>query len=84
MSDEAPSKSGKTWLYVAGMFALPPLLYVLSVGPAVVLQKRGLISSTSLHFFFDPLARLVNTAGVGNAFANYLDFWMTMTNTPTP
>ncbi len=84
MSDEATSKSGKTWLYVVGLLALLPLLYVLSVGPAVVLQKRGLISSTALHYFFDPLAQLVNTAGVGNAFASYLDFWMAMTNTPMP
>lgn len=84
MSDEATSKSGKTWLYVVGMLVGLPLLYVLSVGPAVVLEKRGLISSTSLRYFFDPLAQLVNTAGAGNAFFKYLDFWMTLTNTPMP
>ena len=40
MSDEATGKSGKTWLYVTGILALLPVLYVLSIGPMAVLFLR--------------------------------------------
>ena len=82
MSDEATGKSGKMWRYVVTMLVSLPLLYALGVGPAVVLQKRGIISHTTLHYFYDPLSWLVNTTKSGNAFAHYLVYWMDMTNTP--
>jgi|GEM_PF-1350543 len=76
MSDEATSKSGKTWLYVVGFLVLLPLLYVLSVGPAMVAVLRSPLTSGSAAAFsatYGPLFIAAQVTGTDGALNSYVD-----------
>ena len=81
MSDEAPEKSGKVWLYVVGLLVGMPVLYALSVGPAAALNSRGVLPD-SAETFYKPLFAVVGITGTQRAYTAYLDFWMTAFGQP--
>lgn len=83
MSDEAPSKSGKTWLYVVGLLVGLPLLYTLSIGPVFVLLMRKVISYDVL-LIYAPLNWFASATGTDNAFKAYISVWLYLTGTSTP
>lgn len=74
MSEEATSKSSKVWLYVVSLLVGLPLLYVLSVGPAMVVLLRSPAASGPFAAFsatYAPLflaAKGTGTDGALNAY----------------
>ena len=84
MSDETTSKSGKTWIYVTGVFVSLPLLYALSIGPAYVLVERSVINQGVFETAFSPLEHFARTTDSGESFRAYIRTWLVLTNTPVP
>ncbi len=84
MSDEAPEKSGKVWLYVVGLLVGVPLCYVLSTGPMVVLQVRKVISETAIEAIYTPLIWFMRETNTKEAIEGYVVLWLKLTNTPIP
>lgn len=84
MSDEATSKSGKTWLYVVGILVGLPLLYVLSTGPVVVLAARRVIPESSIEAVYQPLIWFMETTGTVRSLDGYCEGWLRLTGTPLP
>ncbi|MBI5799739.1 MAG: hypothetical protein HZA92_03295 [Verrucomicrobia bacterium] len=83
MSDEATGKSGKTWIYVVGFLIGLPMLYLLSVGPMVVLAERRVISNSSLDAH-RPLAWLIQITGTSEPLYAYVRVWCHLTQTEVP
>lgn len=83
MSDEATSKSGKTWLYVVGLLVGLPLLYALSIGPVFVLVMKKAISNDVL-LIYAPLEWFMQATGTDDAFKAYVSVWLYLTGTPIP
>lgn len=84
MSNEATSKSGKTWLYVAGMLASLPVLYGLSIGPAIVLVTRGMLNDDVLRVAYGPLEGFVRATDSTELGRSYIRTWLILTSTPAP
>ena len=79
MSDEATSKPGKTWIYVAGILASLPLLYALSVGPATALLMRSTSSRENSSLFastYKPLFSFADVSGTDGIVRVYQDAWL--------
>ena len=79
MSDEATGKSGKPWIYVAGLLASLPLLYALSVGPATALLIRSTFSRDSSSLFastYKPLFSFAEVSGTDGIVRIYQDAWL--------
>lgn len=83
MSDEATSKSGRTWLHVAVWLGSVLLLYVLSVGPVFVLVMRKVLPDTVL-VAYGPLDWISQVVGNDDLFRNYALIWLRLTGTPEP
>lgn len=81
MSDEAPEKSGRTWLWAAGFLMGLPLLYVLSCGPMVVLYHRGIVPLDAVATTYAPIEWLA-AKGLEAPLQAYVQAWMTLTGTP--
>ena len=81
MSDEATGKSGKTWLYVVGVLASLPVLYILGCGPAAVMYRRGVLR-TPVSAIYGPLEKGVAGTSMNAPFESYVRLWMTLTGTP--
>ncbi len=81
MSDAATGKSGKAWLYVIGGFALLPLFYLLSFGPAVVLVNRGVLPKPAHQALYTPLMWTIQYRSTAEPLVAYIDAWMNMTGT---
>jgi hypothetical protein len=78
MSDE-PKKRSRTWIWWTAL-ALP-LLYALSIGPAVWLELYGPVRGDTLRRFdeasYAPLRRLYKTHPILEAAADrYCGFWV--------
>ena len=76
MSDQTTSKSGKTWIYVAGILASLPLLYALSVGPATALLMRSTFSRANSSLFastYKPLFSFAEASGTDGIVRIYQD-----------
>jgi hypothetical protein len=76
MSDDMTGKSGKTWLYVAGGLVSLPLLYVLTVGPAMVVVLRSSLASGAAAAFsatYGPLLLAAQVTGMDGALNSYVD-----------
>ncbi len=84
MSDDAPEKSGKTWLYVVGILVSLPLLYVLSTGPMVVLVARKVVPEPVLETFYAPLGWVAEHTGSDDLIEGYIGAWLKLTGTPEP
>ena len=84
MSDEATGKAGKTWLYVVGVLLSFPLLYALSLGPAVVLVQRKIIAEPVLQPVYAPLESFIKMTGLESAAREYVVAWLRLTGTPNP
>ena len=84
MSDEANEKANKTWLYVTGGIMALPLLYVLSVGPMIVLAERGIIPKSAIDSLYRPLERLCIRTDTVEAMVAYIKMWCVLTGTPWP
>lgn len=84
MSDEAPSKSGKVWLYVMGLLVSLPVCYVLSVGPMVVLVARSIIPESVMEPVYRPLSQFISATGTREPIEAYVVAWLKLTNTPFP
>lgn len=84
MSDEAPDKSGKVWLYVVGLLLGLPLCYVLSCGPMVVLTVRKVIPESVMETTYGPLVWFMRETGTREAVEAYVVVWLRLTNTPIP
>lgn len=81
MSNEATSKSGKTWLLLVSL----PLCYVLSVGPLTVLVVHGLLPASSRRFVesaYTPLTNFAKSAGTIPLLQSYQVAWLELTGTP--
>ena len=72
---EKPRRSRAiTWLTIALVVA--PFLYVLSIGPAIWLLDRGLISKRPFETVYFPLARLADKyPAFKSTIEWYADFW---------
>ena len=81
MSDEATSKSGKTWLYVWGGIASLPVCYVLLAGPIVVLMWRRVLPSHFVRSIYGPFDQALHGTLVYPAWDGYLKAWMDLTGT---
>ena len=81
MSEETTEKSGKTWLYVVGLVLALPILYVLSVGPAVVLVGRNVVSNSTAKTLYLPLERFAHATNTEDVFGGYIEVWMNATGT---
>ncbi len=81
MSDEAPERPGRTWMWMAGLLMGLPVCYVLSSGPAVVLYHRGVVSLDRLQTAYAPLDWL-DRQGFREPLYAYVQAWMTLTGTP--
>ena len=81
MSDEAPEKSGKTWLYLVGLLVSLPLLYVLSTGPVVVLAARGMIPESFIEAVYQPLIWFIDKTGQREPIDSYVEAWARITGT---
>ncbi len=81
MSDETTSKSGKPWSYVVGAFVSLLLCYVLSIGPAAVLEKRRVVSGQVLGVVYGPILWLEGN-GFSKPIKAYCEFWVLITATP--
>ena len=85
MSDDANSKSGKTWLYVFGLLVSLPVCYVFSVGPACVLFYRGLLSSAVFVGIYTPLEWAVPLGSpLAPPIEDYIQLWLSLTGTLKP
>jgi len=87
MSDEAPEKSGKVWLYVMGLLAALPVCYWLSIGPVTVLALRGWMPSSAgrvLESAYAPLIKFTEFTGTTPVLHTYQTTWLKMTGTPIP
>ncbi|MEQ2009018.1 MAG: hypothetical protein ABMA26_19735 [Limisphaerales bacterium] len=82
MSDEAPEKSGRVWLYVVGVLLGLPLCYVLSSGPMVVLALRGVIPKPAIETAYNPLEWFTHKTGTVEAVQAYIVAWCKVTGTP--
>ena len=82
MSDEATSKSGKTWLCVVGLMVGLPVCYVLSVGPAAVLLKRAIVSREVFETVYSPVLWFGEKTDTRNALESYAYAWLRLTGTP--
>ncbi|MFM8469897.1 MAG: hypothetical protein ACKODH_08005 [Limisphaerales bacterium] len=82
MSDEATSKSGKTWFHVVVALVLMPLLYVLSIGPACVCYHRGWLPVEVVVRIYAPLEWAIpHGSPMGAAIESYYEFWLNLTGT---
>ena len=87
MSDEATSKSGKTWFYVVGLLLGLPVCYWLSFGPVTVLALRGWLPSSTDRFLlsaYAPLVKFAEFTGTTPVLHTYQTTWLKMTGTPIP
>lgn len=84
MSDETTTKSGKAWVYVAGMVALVPFLYTLSIGPAIVLRERRVVSDGAVTAIYGPLFWIMMKTETAGWTVPYIRSWLRMTATPDP
>ena len=77
MSDEATDKAGKTWLYVSGILAMLPVLYVLSAGPAVMIQDKFPSVGSRIGNLYAPVEHLYFNGPhwMHEALDAYLGFW---------
>jgi hypothetical protein len=50
-------------------------LYLLSIGPALQLNKRGVISPDTLERFYFPLSFISQIPGAGIVLEKYLELW---------
>jgi len=78
MSDEATTKTGKVWLYVVGLLAGMPLLYVLSVGPVLKVAAKLPEPATSIVLsVYWPLdwLRIHGPAWFQSGFDAYMALW---------
>ncbi len=90
MSDAATGKSGKTWLYVVGILASLPLLYVLSVGPSTVFLGRSALTpsvgsvgpSVGSVFYtaYDPLFWFADMTETKPMLKAYMTAWVRFTS----
>ena len=76
-SPESSSRSGAGLaLAVVALFILLPVLYVLSVGPAVYLARRDYVSREAVHAFYWPLAWLYDSWELIQPLLEwYLNWW---------
>ena len=86
MSEETTGKSSKVWLYTMCLILGLPLLYVLSIGPALVLIFRGApepveFAFKTLYMPLDQFAQATNTQGL---FQTYAEVWLKVTGTNWP
>ncbi len=72
------------WFYVAGMFALLPLLYSLSIGPMFVLVTRDVVDDSVLQASYKPLESFIRMTHSRDWFRGYIRTWLVLTNTPVP
>jgi len=84
MSDEAPTKSGRTWLHIAIWLGSALLLYVLSLGPAAVLVERKVMSRAVAETVYVPVLWLMEVTNTDGAVEAYCEAWMRLTGTPVP
>jgi hypothetical protein len=73
-NNRRPRSALAVWLSMALM--LSPVLYALSIGPAIWLQGHGFIHPDTTRLLFAPLARICESFGPLNDVANaYIDLW---------
>lgn len=71
------SKRGAAPVVVVGLFLLP-VLYVLSIGPAIWLAEAGYLQGTVievLEVVYAPLVWLANDTPLGGPIEWYVDLW---------
>lgn len=74
--DKGKSGGGLAILLMAVVALLLPIVYVLSIGPAVWLLNRGLLPETPLVTIYAPLEWLARSSDWFQAAAEwYIQFW---------
>jgi len=67
----------RVWLILVPLVAVP-LVYVLSMGPALMLNNRGVISDETISWTYAPIDWLSDHFGLfGRLLQWYLSFWIT-------
>jgi hypothetical protein len=84
MSEETSDKSSKVWLYTLGVILSLPLLYALSVGPAVALLLRGWASESVFESFYTPLISFVQATNTEGLWQSYCKVWVSATGSGPP
>jgi hypothetical protein len=73
-SDRPPRSAWAVW--AALVLVLSPVLYALSIGPAIWLQGCGVIHPDTTRLLFAPLVWICESFGPLNDLANaYIDLW---------
>ncbi|MFM8469899.1 MAG: hypothetical protein ACKODH_08015 [Limisphaerales bacterium] len=81
MSEETTDKASKAWLYGLSLVLALPLLYALSIGPAVVLLMRGWASNSAVNTLYKPLQSFADATNTEVLFRSYIEAWMITTGT---
>lgn len=64
-------------LLLLGLFVFLPLLYVLSIGPMVMIYQDGTNIPPLIEWFYQPLVDLVNSSEWLSSVAEwYVSFWV--------
>lgn len=81
MSDDAPEKSGKVWLWMTAAVLMAPVAYVLMAGPVVVLHKRGLLPVKPVVLIYGSFDQALQNTPLVPAWEGYLNAWLSATGT---
>ncbi len=74
--DHKENKAAGATIIVVVLLLLP-LLYLLSIGPALLMAKNGVITSDQLHAAYAPLPWLVEKVPfLDSAIESYLWLWV--------
>lgn len=82
MSEETTDKSVRVWLCVLALVFASPLLYAMSIGPAVVLVARDVVSNSAVNTLYMPLQSFAQATNTEGLFRSYVEVWMSATGTP--
>ena len=84
MSDETTNKSGRTWRYVVAVLVSLLIIYALSIGPAIVLRERKVISDATVESIYAPLIWIMAKSETGEWSTPYIRAWLRLTGTTDP
>jgi hypothetical protein len=74
MSSEEKERSGSL-VWVIGVLALAPLLYVLSIGPVVMLCERAGVNGGAVRMVYAPVIWLHNNTPLQKPLEWYAGLW---------
>src|SRR6187549_858784 len=75
---EEPNEGGRgsgRWVWL-GLLLLVPVLYVLSIGPALLIQQKSGAGGQVIKVVYKPLGLLHKHRALREPLGAYIDFWL--------